>query len=132
LFEELDVAGDIVEQFPGSHTTCSDVHQVQTSIPSLSDVCLSYVCIPDEHQQSSDGHLLGSTSMSSAEGNDTTTTTTSQTTVDKVNSDYDVCVEFVEHTWGCKKADGKPCSSLFPLEHFVVMRSQAFLMTHHN
>ena len=131
MFEELDVAGDIAGQFSGSLTTCSDVHQVQTSIPSLSDVCLSHVCVPDEYQQSSDGHLLSRTTMSSAEGNHTTTTiTTSQSTVDKVKSDYDVCVEFVERTCGCKKADGKPCSSLFPLEHFAEMRSQAFLMTH--
>ena len=45
-----------------------------------------------------------------------TTTTTSQP---KTKSDYDICVEFYERTCQCKKADGKPCSSLFPLEHYV-------------
>ena len=47
-----------------------------------------------------------------------------------IQNDYDICVEFYEHTCGCQKADGKPCSSLFPLEHFVEMCSQASLMTH--
>ena len=45
-------------------------------------------------------------------------------------TNYDVCKDFYKHTCQCKKADSKPCILLFPLEHFVDMRSQASVMIH--
>jgi len=58
--------------------------------------------------------------------NDTTTSdsTETQNTVPPTqvrshDTDDELCKQFYERTCGCKKADGKPCSSLFPLEHFV-------------
>ena len=35
------------------------------------------------------------------------------------------CQEFVEKTCGCHLADGSPCSSLFPLEHYIQLRAQS-------
>ena len=57
-------------------------------------------------------------------------TTPSTTNPFMVRTDYDVCTNFYKHTCQCKKTDGKPCSLLFPLEHFVEMGSQASLITH--
>ncbi|XP_065901333.1 uncharacterized protein [Dysidea avara] len=41
-----------------------------------------------------------------------------------------LCEEFVVNTCGCKKTDGRPCSSQFTTEHLIEMRAQASLMTH--
>jgi len=43
--------------------------------------------------------------------------------------DFEVCADFVQRTCGCSKADGKPCSSLFSVEHFIDHRAQASLLT---
>jgi len=127
LFEEFDVASDIAGQLPNSLTTCSDVHKVQTGILSSFDVCLSHVCILDEHQQTSDGHLLSTTTMTSAEGNDTNECSiTSQSTDDTVKSDYDVCTEFVERAYGYKNLMANlavPCFHLNTLQTFTVRHS---------
>ena len=39
------------------------------------------------------------------------------------------CEQFVCATCGCHLADGKPCSTLFPLEYYTEIRGQAFLLT---
>ena len=39
------------------------------------------------------------------------------------------CSNFTAKTCGCKMADEKPCSSLFGLEYYIDIRSQASLMT---
>jgi len=39
-------------------------------------------------------------------------------------------VEFYEQTCKCLKADGKPCSTLFPLHHHEEMWPQSYIMTH--
>ena len=52
-----------------------------------------------------------------------------------VKTDRGICIEFYEHTCGCQKADGMPCSSLFPLEHFIDMpgtRSGIIMTTIHD
>ena len=36
---------------------------------------------------------------------------------------------FVQQTCGCTKANGKPCSTLFPVEHYIEDCSQASLLT---
>lgn len=41
-----------------------------------------------------------------------------------------VCEKFVRDTCGCLKADGKPCSSLFSMEHYFELRAQASFLTH--
>ena len=40
------------------------------------------------------------------------------------------CAEFVQLTYGCSKADGKPCSSSFSEDHFAELRAQTSFMTH--
>ena len=40
------------------------------------------------------------------------------------------CTEFVRLTCGCRKANGKPCSSLFSEEHYAELRAQASFLTH--
>ena len=45
-------------------------------------------------------------------------------------SDHDLCVEFYEHTCKCLKADGRPCSTLFPLHHYEEIQAQSYIMTH--
>ena len=57
---------------------------------------------------------------------------TSETThSSELTDDKKLCAEFVAHTCGCKKADGrKPCSSLFPVQHYVDVRGQAAFLTH--
>ena len=44
--------------------------------------------------------------------------------------DAPVCEKFTEDTCGCTKADGKPCSTLFSLEHYIELRAQASFLTH--
>ena len=44
-------------------------------------------------------------------------------------NDEEVCKEFLRCTCGCKKAAGSPCSSLFPLQHYVTFHSQSVLLT---
>ena len=41
-----------------------------------------------------------------------------------------LCKKFMESTCGCKKVKGKPCSSLFPLDHHIDLRAQSSLLTH--
>lgn len=45
------------------------------------------------------------------------------------SSDEEVCGNFLRRTCGCKKANGNPCSSLFPVEHYVLLRAQSALLT---
>jgi len=46
------------------------------------------------------------------------------------NPDVQVCKTFIEHTCKCTLAKGSPCSSVFPLEHYVSHRIQAADLTH--
>ena len=41
-----------------------------------------------------------------------------------------LCEEFLEKTCGCKKVKGKPCSSLFTLDHYIDLRAQSSFLTH--
>ena len=41
-----------------------------------------------------------------------------------------LCTDFIESTCGCKKAKGKPCSSLFTLDHYIDLRAQSSFLTH--
>ena len=50
-------------------------------------------------------------------------------TPDGTESDVELCTEFVQKTCGCVKANGKPCSTLFTLEHYIEHRSLASLLT---
>ena len=45
-------------------------------------------------------------------------------------TELQLCKEFIESTCGCKKFKGKPCSSLFPLDHYIDLRAQSSLLTH--
>ena len=47
-----------------------------------------------------------------------------------LKTDHELCVEFYENTCGCSKADGKPCSMLFHLDHYEELRAQSYIMTH--
>ena len=40
------------------------------------------------------------------------------------------CEEFLSKTCGCSKVNGKPCSSLFTVQHYTDLRAQASLLTH--
>lgn len=46
-----------------------------------------------------------------------------------VVDDESVCKEFIEQTCGCKRANGRPCSSLFSLDYYIERRAQACLLT---
>ena len=39
------------------------------------------------------------------------------------------CSDFVRRTCGCRMADGRPCSSLFSVDYYINIRSQASLLT---
>lgn len=55
---------------------------------------------------------------------------TQMTPNSELTHDEQLCAEFVARTCGCKKADGrKPCSTLFPVEHYINLRAQAALLT---
>lgn len=41
-----------------------------------------------------------------------------------------LCQDFIKTTCGCKKAKGKPCSSLFSLDHYIDLRAQSSFLTH--
>ena len=89
----------------------------------------------DETQDGATNETLDGTADKTQDG--TTDETQDGTTEDtqqarssqEAMTDYDLCTKFFEHTCSCKKNKGKPCSSLFPLEHYVDMRAQAAAMT---
>ena len=60
----------------------------------------------------------------------TTSTVSSSTTVPYQATVLRLCTNFTETTCGCKKANGKPCSSLFPLDHYLDLRAQSSFLTH--
>ena len=39
------------------------------------------------------------------------------------------CVKFIETTCGCTLADGKPCSTLIPLQYYVEYKSLVFFLS---
>ena len=41
-----------------------------------------------------------------------------------------LCEKFLQTTCGCKKAKGKPCSSLFLLDHYIDLHAQSSFLTH--
>ena len=47
----------------------------------------------------------------------------------ETESDVDICAAFIQKTCGCTKANGKPCSTLFSVEHYIDHRAQASLLT---
>ena len=49
-----------------------------------------------------------------------------------VSHDVQKCKKFVEHTCKCNlvEPDGSPCSSQFPVEHYIETRAQASFLTH--
>jgi len=44
-------------------------------------------------------------------------------------AELEKCVKFVETTCGCTLADGKPCSTLLPLQYYVDYRAQVFFLS---
>ena len=44
--------------------------------------------------------------------------------------DLPACEKFVRCTCGCSKANGKPCSSLFSMDHYLDLRVQASHLTY--
>jgi len=44
-------------------------------------------------------------------------------------TDEDVCRDFIEQTCGCKKSNGRPCSSQFSMDYYIERRAQASLLT---
>ena len=44
-------------------------------------------------------------------------------------AELEKCVKFVETTCGCILADGKPCSTLIPLQYYVEYRAQVFFLS---
>jgi len=49
--------------------------------------------------------------------------------MNNITEEEQLCAEFVRLTCGCKKADGKPCGTQFPLEYYIEIRAQASLLT---
>ena len=45
------------------------------------------------------------------------------------SSDVQECEMFVRNTCGCHLDKGKPCSSLFPVEHYIQLRAQSSFLT---
>ena len=44
--------------------------------------------------------------------------------------DIQICKQFYTNTCGCDKDQGKSCSSLFPLDHFIELCAQSSLLSH--
>ena len=51
-----------------------------------------------------------------------------QSAVEEI-TDEKVYQKFIEQTCGCKKANGRPCSSQFSLEYYFERQAQGSLMT---
>ena len=105
------------QQTPDSSLSYMDDSELNNDAANISDVRTSQVYVPSDRRTSSDTHH-------------NSTCLTAATNLPTVESDYEKCVQFYQRTCRCQKADGKPCNSLFTLEHFVDMRGQASLMTH--
>lgn len=85
------------------------------------------------HHSPSDADMMDSAmaSVSPSTGEmDRTITPTGNVSVytDEV-TDECVCRDFIQQTCGCKRACGRPCSSLFSKEYYVERRAQASLLT---
>ena len=78
-----------------------------------------------------DAALEGTTIVTSTAPGTTLEGATTVTHTEGFHSpDLPVCEKFVHDTCGCTKADGKPCSSLFSMEHYLELRAQASFLTH--
>ena len=62
---------------------------------------------------------------------DTSTTNTEIGTTRTVMSpDVELCQKFLQDTCGCTKNNGKACSGLFSVDHYIELRPQASFLTH--
>ena len=71
-----------------------------------------------------------SSSSSQSSSNTATTIAQGQSWNSELSAELSKCQEFLRTTCGCKKANGKPCSSLFSEEHYRDLRAQASFLTH--
>ena len=47
-----------------------------------------------------------------------------------MSPDAELCQKFLQDTCGCTKNDGKACSGLFSVDHYIELRAQASFLTH--
>ena len=110
--------------------------QLQQIIPlpyKQSDVCTSYAChdVDDQEHQSTHGGVSDVTSTQEGTLRKEKNRSSQISTEQILQCEIDECTAFIQRTCGCKHADGKPCSTLFPLEHYINMRAQVSLLSHH-
>ena len=110
--------------------------QLQQIIPlpyKQSDVCTSYAChdVDDQEHQSTHRGVSDVTSTQEGTLRKEKNSSSQMSTEQILQCEIDECSAFTQRTCGCKHADGKPCSTLFPLEHYIDMRAQVSLLSHH-
>ena len=74
-------------------------------------------------------HINASESVVSSVSRGASAATNSQPWEVEQATEIDNCTSFSLKTFGCKMANGKPCSSLFPVDYYIDTRSQASLLT---
>ena len=110
--------------------------QLQQIIPlpyKQSDVCTSYACHDVDDQQHQSTHRgVSSVTSTQEETLRKEKNSSSQISTEQIlQCEIDECTTFIQRTCGCKHADGKPCSTLFPLEHYIDMHALVSLLSHH-
>ena len=92
------------------------------------DVCNSAPDTSHQMVQTSPDASPGQTVQTSAPSN----TVPTETLFDAVaqSPDVQLCEQFVQQTCGCDLAKGGPCSDLFSLEHYIILRGHCSFLTH--
>ena len=108
--------------------TCVNDSQPSMSLPASSPSTTVSLLVDGTYANESQPSMSSSTTTAS-------TTVPTQPMASGSSVPYDptelhLCKKFIETTCGCKKANGKPCSSLFPLDHYIDLRAQSSLLTH--
>ena len=112
-------------QFPDAASCSSDPKEMGTDA-TPAGALLSSVIYTTSCASILESHLPNTVTTVPSSSQHDNPTDPSATTSSMAKTDYDVC----KRTCQWKKADGKPWSLLFPLEHFVDMHRQASAMTH--
>ena len=90
----------------------------------------SDILIREHEPATSQFHCLSPPPATPSTSSPATAETSDMHPPSETESDVDVCAAFVQKTCGCTKANGKPCSTLFSVEHYIDHRAQASLLTH--
>ena len=123
---ELSLSGLLEESL---QIPALDLDDVVVPAPAMSTTTPSPVLSPVSSQAGISTTRVASPSTSTNGEPDTIVVNQSVPLTNNQLTDEHVCREFVKQTCGCKKANGRACSSQFSVEYYIERRSQASLLS---